>query len=514
MRTGLLFADRTAVLFLGVAAGVAIGYAFGAGGDTPPPAPAVPPTGARAEAGSKVPALAPAAIAAKPEIAQECALPFQPHLLQAVAADKPVTVGVFGDSFGDGVWTALYRLLPAREKYRVLKYSQQSTGFTRYGSRNLEEHAAAQIAADGPVDVAVISFGANDTQGVYADGHAAPLMSPEWQRVVGGRIEGFVRLMRSRGAVVYWLGLPKMRAVAFDADIAAMNAFYERKMKALQVPFIDIRPLTVDATGEYAPYLPDPVSHEMRLMRANDGVHMSMNGYVAITRSLADRIKSYVGAARVMAGVVPAVTPPPPVVPPATAAKPPEPRAALPKPVATPEASVPARRVEPETTKPAAEAAPTRPKAEAPIAKPKVEPVPAAKPKPDTAAPTKPRVDAQPAKPKPDAQPAAKPKAEATPIAKPKPESSPAAKPKVETPAAKPKAESPAAAKPQSEAKPKPDVKPSARTTADKPATKPAPPTTPKPATNPAPRAPLQLNLPPPEESRRTPSAPPPTDQP
>jgi hypothetical protein len=498
MRTGLLIADRTAVLFLGVAAGAAIGYAFGASNTAPPPTQVA--TASAPRPGGAPPTAAAGQVPAKPDLGLEYAQPFQPHLLQAVAADRPVTVGVFGDSFGDGVWSALYRLLPAREKYRVLKYSQQSTGFTRYRTRNVEEHAGARIAADGPVDVAVISFGANDTQGIYADGHAAPLMSPEWQRIVGGRIEGFVRLMRSRGATVFWLGLPKMRTAAFDADIAAMNAFYERQMKALRVPFIDIRPLTVDAAGEYAPYLPDPVSHEMRLMRANDGIHMSMNGYVAITRPLADRIKAYVTAARVTAGVpavVPAIVPPAPH--PVIAAKPPEPRPATkpkpivkPKPVAAPEPREEPRRPEPAPTKPAAETPPPRPKPETPVAKPKTEPAPVAKPKPDAVVPAKPR---------PDVPPSAKPKVE-----------TPAAKPKAEASPAKPKADASTPAK-AAEVKPKTEVKATPKPSADKPAAKPATPATPKPSATTTARPPLQLNLPPPEESRRTPSAPP-TDQP
>jgi hypothetical protein len=324
MRTALLLADRTAVLFLGIAAGVAIGWAFGTGGNLGGRGIAVagaPPAAERPGTGGQPAAAVP------PRLEYE--RPFQPHLLQAVAANAPVTIGVFGDSFGDGVWTALYRLLPAKERYRVLKFSQQSTGFTRYARRNVQEHAALQIADQGPVDIAVVSFGANDTQGIYADGHAAALMSPEWQRIVGQRVDGFVALMRARGAVVYWLGLPKMRVAAFDSDIAAMNEFYRRRMAALRVPFIDVHPLTVDAAGNYADYLPDPVNgSEPRLLRANDGVHMSMNGYIVITRALASRIRDYVAAATKAAlpggappapgaGTTPAPVPVPALVPPA-----------------------------------------------------------------------------------------------------------------------------------------------------------------------------------------------------
>ncbi|MDB5682493.1 MAG: lipase, partial [Sphingomonas bacterium] len=313
----MVFVDRTAVLFLGIAAGTAIGYAFAAGGERPSAAPPAEP--ATQSPPPSAPPPASTAPATAPAAGFECALPFQQTLLETVATGRPVTVGVFGDSFGDGVWTALYRLLPARERFRVLKHSQQSTGFTRYASLNLEDHTRAQLAADGPVDVAVISFGANDTQAVYVDGRAAPLMSPAWQRVIGTRIDAFVALLRGKGAMVYWVGLPKMRAEGFDADIAAMNHFYAARMAALRVPFIDVRPMTTDASGAYAAYLPDPTLHEPRLMRANDGIHMSMNGYIIITRALADRIKAYVAAARVVAagGAVPAVpiAPPPPPAP-------------------------------------------------------------------------------------------------------------------------------------------------------------------------------------------------------
>lgn len=298
MKPWTLLADRTVVLFLGVAAGAAIGLAFAHGGQ-PWPQMAAP----KDMAAPIIPAPAPAVPQPMPQTASvECAMPFQQQLLDTVAAKGKIRVGVFGDSFGDGLWSALYRQLPASADYQVVKYSQQSVGFTRYASLNLEEHTAEQLAADGPVDIAVISFGANDTQGVYANGKAAALFSPEWKHVIGGRVDGLVRLLRAKGAMVYWVGLPKMRKDSFDADIAQMNAFYAERMKMLGVPFIDTAPLSVDANGAYAPYLPDGPEGKRTLMRANDGIHMSMPGYVHITRGLADRIRGYVEAARSFAG--------------------------------------------------------------------------------------------------------------------------------------------------------------------------------------------------------------------
>ena len=222
---------------------------------------------------------------------------------------------MFGDSFGDGVWSGLHQQLRARQGYEVIKFSRQATGFTRYKSLDIEHHTAEQIA-ERPVEVAVLSFGANDTQGVIADGHLATLMSPAWQALIGARVDRLVALLRARGAVVYWVGLPRMRKPSFDADIAAMNAFYERRMAALRVPFIDPRPIA--SPDGFAPYLRDPKTGKETLMRAEDGVHMSMTGYVWITRGLADRIRAHVDAARRVAAPPPAPSPAAP--PPAEAA--------------------------------------------------------------------------------------------------------------------------------------------------------------------------------------------------
>ncbi len=67
----------------------------------------------------------------------------------------------------------------------------------------------------------------------------------------------------------------------------AINDFYAGRMAKLGVPFIDTRPVASDAQGNPATYLNDPKSGKRTLIRAADGVHMSMTGYIWITRGLA-----------------------------------------------------------------------------------------------------------------------------------------------------------------------------------------------------------------------------------
>ena len=299
--------DRTAVLFLGVAAGVAIGYAFGTGNETkeavslaPEAAPVVaprsiappPPAGAAApEAETPKGTVAEPAENSAPSVDQPTA-----QITGKVRDGGAIHIGVFGDSFGDGVYSALYRLLPPKAGYQVDKYSQPSTGFTRYRRLDLEQHDDQQINGQ-PLDVAVISFGANDAQGVCDGGHCGALMGKFWQRVIAARVESYVAMLRRHGAQVYWVGLPVMRDTAFDADARAMDEFYQNLMARLDVPYIDIRPLTADAQGQYQAYYLDK-DGTPRLLRAGDGVHMSMNGYIRVTKALAERIRASVAAAK------------------------------------------------------------------------------------------------------------------------------------------------------------------------------------------------------------------------
>jgi uncharacterized protein len=316
MKPLTLLLDRTAVLFLGVAAGAAIGYSFGDKADRAPTAisaegapiidaPAAvappPPNGPAADADSPAerPAEKPAAapgIVAEPVPATPVADTPSAQLRDAVRDGSQVQVGVFGDSFGDGVWSALYRLLPAKDGYHVSKFSQQSTGFTRYRRLDLQSHDDQQIGGER-LDVAVIAFGANDAQGVCDAGRCGALMSDYWQKVIGRRVTDYVAMLRRHGAAVYWVGLPVMRDPAFDGQAQAMNAFYARTMGELGVPFIDIRPLTTDGDGQYQAYFRDG-DGQPKLFRANDGVHMSMNGYLRVTKGLAGRIRSTVSAAK------------------------------------------------------------------------------------------------------------------------------------------------------------------------------------------------------------------------
>ena len=127
-------------------------------------------------------------------------------------------------------------------------------------------------------------------------------MGETWRRVIGERVDAIVALLRSRGVQVYWVGLPRMRSERYDEKAQRMNAFFARRMRSLNVAFIDTVPATQDANGRFAQSLPNPETGRLMPARNRDGIHMTMSGYTILTRGLAQRIRTTIATARRQAG--------------------------------------------------------------------------------------------------------------------------------------------------------------------------------------------------------------------
>jgi hypothetical protein len=218
-----------------------------------------------------------------------------PPELRAPIAGAPLVVGVFGDSMADGLWAGLYRQLHAAGGFEVVKFSQSSTGIARYDYVDLQQKATEDLDRRH-LDVAVLMIGTNDEQGIAQDGKVYDFGTPGWRAIYESRIDALVQLLRSRGVAVYWVGLPKMQRKGFDARASQVNAILAGRMAALGVPFIPTIPQTVNEKGEYDDYLAEPGRARKVLMRARDGIHMTMAGYMRIAAPVAERLKADVAA--------------------------------------------------------------------------------------------------------------------------------------------------------------------------------------------------------------------------
>lgn len=250
--------------------------------------------GSTANASTSEPATPPGPVAA-PVSAPAAPSPALTPLKARLAAGQ-LRIGVFGDSMADGLWTALYRDLRDAPGVTVTKLSEVSTGLSRYDYVDIQAKTERQLR-EQPVDVAVVLFGTNDAQGISMDGHVYPFGSDEWKAAYGRRVTDLVALLRANDVAVYWVGLPRMKRASFDEKMSIINAVVEERMRALGVPYVPTVALTSNMDGDYEAYLPAGESQRRTLMRANDGIHMSMAGYLRIGSPVADRLKHDAGIA-------------------------------------------------------------------------------------------------------------------------------------------------------------------------------------------------------------------------
>ena len=219
------------------------------------------------------------------------------------AANGRLRIGVFGDSMADGLWTGLYREMRGEPGVTVTKFSEVSTGLSRYDYVDIQAKTARQIA-EQPVDVAVILFGTNDAQGISIDGEIHDFGTEGWKAAYSKRVDDLVAMLRGHDVAVYWVGLPAMKRAGFDAKMMLINEVVSARMQALGVPYLETESLTQNAEGEYDAYLAETGTGRRRLMRASDGIHMSMAGYLRITEPVAARLKRDAGLNGAAAGSV------------------------------------------------------------------------------------------------------------------------------------------------------------------------------------------------------------------
>lgn len=289
---------------LGVIIGAAIGAWFGSGGMGFMPAPGAAASAvATAKPVAAVTGATPAVAAKTPAVVDDAPADSGPQTASAASliptrfdmppADHRITIGVFGDSMADGLWAGLYREMRDGKNYDVVRFSQPSTGISRYDYVDIQQKTTDQLATRH-VDIAVVLFGTNDEQGIIDGRNVYAFNTPGWRQVYLSRIDNLVALLRRNGARVYWVGLPKMGRDGFDARAGILNSIYASRMAQLGVPFISTVPYTVDAKGGYDAYL--PADGRRTLMRAKDGIHMTMAGYMRIASPVTQRIRADLGA--------------------------------------------------------------------------------------------------------------------------------------------------------------------------------------------------------------------------
>tara|TARA_R110002110_G_scaffold168566_7_gene370105 strand:+ start:1731 stop:2762 length:1032 start_codon:yes stop_codon:yes gene_type:complete len=201
---------------------------------------------------------------------------------------KHSNVVVLGDSLGDGVWAGLYHVLRTDKRFKIIKKSRVSTGFSRHDYYDWNA-AVRDIASEMRIDIAVVVMGTNDRQAIVENGKRHALFDSDWRVIYKQRVDDFTATLKSTGARIYWVELPVMRSARFGADMENFNEIFEERARANGVAFVRTDRLATGADGGYTAYGEDRFGRT-RLLRADDGIHFTMAGYELIGDKVSDAI--------------------------------------------------------------------------------------------------------------------------------------------------------------------------------------------------------------------------------
>lgn len=215
------------------------------------------------------------------------------------AGKTKINVVVFGDSLGDGLWAGLYHQLRQDKRFNVIRKSRVATGFVRKDYYDWSEGVRA-AAADTRIDIAVVIMGTNDRQTIVEDGARYGLFAPKWREVYQSRVDDFTATLKASGARIYWVGLPVMRSAGFERDMESFTEIFEKRAAENGAIFVPTHNLMTDKDGNYSAYGLD-ASGRKRLLRAEDGIHFTMEGYELLARAVSKKIESDVAGGVVVA---------------------------------------------------------------------------------------------------------------------------------------------------------------------------------------------------------------------
>ena len=152
-----------------------------------------------------------------------------------------------------------------------------------------------EAADETTIDIAVVVMGTNDRQTIVEDRNRYALFDPKWREVYNERIDDFTKTLKGSGARIYWIGLPVMRGARFERDMETFTDIFEKRAALNGITFIPTHDVIADENGAYEAYGVDK-SGRKQLLRAEDGIHCTMEGYERLARKIGGVILADVDA--------------------------------------------------------------------------------------------------------------------------------------------------------------------------------------------------------------------------
>lgn len=218
------------------------------------------------------------------------------HLSDNASAEPaPLSVWVIGDSTAQPLEQGFAALGKETPHVKVRSFFKNSSGLIRTDVIDWAKTMRGMLAHGAP-NVAIITFGPNDAQGLVPAGKRQPVAmgTEEWRDEYAKRVRAFVDLFRERGTEVFLLTqpfdenkkhAPLMRDV--NAGIGKASAVTDAETKP-PIHLVDVPELLAAESS-------DKPSGALKNV---DGIHLTFVGGKYLARTLYTRIDSGWAATR------------------------------------------------------------------------------------------------------------------------------------------------------------------------------------------------------------------------
>lgn len=208
-----------------------------------------------------------------------------PVTQREVSSSDPLRTFLGGDSMAIELSNSIETAVVDRSEIDLTTNARVSSGLTRPDFYDWPSYFADELIPTDP-EVAVVMFGANDSQGMVIEGDAYQPSSEEWQAEYRRRVGFVMDQLRGDGRLVVWVGQPRMRDDGFDERMGVLNDIYAEEAEARPwVSFLDSRPvLSPDGDGYQ-------VESGGTTLRAPDGIHLSRAGADLLAAAVLERVE-------------------------------------------------------------------------------------------------------------------------------------------------------------------------------------------------------------------------------
>lgn len=185
---------------------------------------------------------------------------------------------VVGDTFAEGMVYGLVEAMGTDQRLVIQRKHRVISGIMTAEHDEHVRQLEETVNRDAP-HIAVIMLGEDDRQPLrpQGGGKRIPVGAEEWRAEYGRRVDRVMKVLKKKGASVYWVGLPSMRRSDANEDAKMMNEIIRERGYLNGIKYIDAYAGFADEDGGYNAYGPD-LTGKIRILREGDGINFTGAG--------------------------------------------------------------------------------------------------------------------------------------------------------------------------------------------------------------------------------------------